>query len=173
MGKHSLEEFIKKENEGVVFAKITKSFKSNDLHGNYFPYEDYIGKIINSKVSPLFKQSTIEPINVAFGYFHYGDQLTIVNFKKLAEIINPKEFIAYDNFKSDRCYDVNSLYVEKVLSLDEISTIDLFRKYMLDDEFFNNIQISIKSLERWKCYKSVEYLNKCWTEKIGTREFPA
>lgn len=55
MGKHSLEEFIKKENEGVVFAKITKSFKSNDVHGNYFSYEDYIGKIINSKVNPLFK----------------------------------------------------------------------------------------------------------------------
>lgn len=93
--------FVNREKEGVIFAKITKAQKSDNVHGTYFPYEQYIGQVLDSSVNSDFIQSTIEPLDVAFGYFHYGNQITIVNFTKLAEVKSPLVFQQRKILKED------------------------------------------------------------------------
>lgn len=137
-----LEYFVNKEKEGVVFAKITKAQKSDNVHGTYFPYEQYIGQVLDSSVNSDFIQSTIEPLDVAFGYFHYGNQITIVNFTKLAEVKSPSDFSATENIKRG-CFDVNALWVEAVLSLNEKRTFDFLFSHIHEETIKDMSRLAI------------------------------
>lgn len=147
--------FVEKEKEGIIFAKITKSRDFNDVHGAYFNYNMYEGKLLNKDNSSLFVDSAIAPLDVAIGYFHYGDQLTIVDFTKLAEVLN-EPFIAYENMKKG-CYQVNALWIKKVMSLNERQTID----FIFDNVNINTIKnisnLAISHLEAKGCSEGALY----------------
>ena len=166
MNNYCLAEFVEKEKDGVIFAKISKSFNSNVVHGGYFPYEEYLGRVVNSTICPSLIEFTIEPLDKAFEYFHYGDQVTIVNFTKLAAEIEEETFSASDSSQKG-CYDVNNLYIEKVLSLNDVSTIDLFKEYMKED-FFEKAHSAEYHLRNWKCNQAADYLSSLLEEKKST-----
>ncbi len=164
MKQYNLDYFIKKEEQGTIFAKVSKSCKSNDSHGTDFPYHEYINDVINPSTVPGFVDSTIEPLEIAFGYFHYGDSITIVNFTELKKHISESSFEAWDGIKSN-CYQVNSLYVVDVKSLNDPETIDyLLRK--IDRHIINEqSQIAISSMRKWGCDVGADYLEKMLTDE--------
>lgn len=172
-----LEYFVNKEKEGVVFAKITKAQKSDNVHGTYFPYEQYIGQVLDSSVNSDFIQSTIEPLDVAFGYFHYGNQITIVNFTKLAEVKSPSDFSATENIKRG-CFDVNALWVEAVLSLNEKRTFDFLFSHIHEETIEDMSRLAIEHLKAGNCDVEAhcleEYIrNKKDTETQSVKGFQA
>jgi hypothetical protein len=156
MGRIDLDYFVNKEKEGVVFGKISKSKDFHDAYGEHFPYDKYVGQVVSKETVPNFKESTIEPLDIAFGYFHYGDQLTRVSFTKLAEMIDPNRFSA-DEASKPYCFNVSALYVTDVRSLDEPSTLDIFREYM-GEAIYDNLRIAISHLETRGCKRGAEYL---------------
>ena len=87
MRKNTLGSLVENEKKGTIYAKITKSHPYNTIHGGYFDYSLWIGKILDCKATKEFGDSdtTIETLETAIQYFHYGDQITIVSFEKLVD----------------------------------------------------------------------------------------
>lgn len=164
-----LEYFVNKEKEGIIFAKITKDQPSNDVHGTYFPYAKYIGQVLDSSVNSKFRQSTIEPLEVAFGYFHYGNQITIVNFSKLAEVKSSSDFSARES-SSGGCFDVNALWVEAVLSLNEKDTFDFLFSHIQEETIMNMGVLAMEHLESWKCEVGAQCLKEYINNKKSSKK---
>ena len=122
MSKYDLNYFVDEEKNGTIFAKISKSSSDVRGKGGYFPYQDYIGKVIKPD-----KKITILPIEMIGYFFHYGDNLTIFSFSRLSEVIKSSEFEAVDNVLNPGCFDINTAWVKKVKSLKDVDTI----KYLL------------------------------------------
>jgi len=124
MRDYDIDYFIEKEESGVIFAKITKRDNDNNIHGGYFCYFNWIGKVLDCNENHFeCGTTTIEPLEVALGYFHYGDQIAILSFTNLKKELNDIKFAGYDNGKKN-CYEVNAIYVQNVLPMNKKSTID-------------------------------------------------
>lgn len=137
MRNYNIEYFVEKEKTGVIFAKITKRSDDGNVHGGYFCYHDWIGKVLDCNEN-AFKNgtTTVESLEVALAYFHYGDQIAILSFSNLKKELNSIEFAGYDNGKQN-CYEVNAIYVQDVLPMNKKSTIDylmqnISKEYWMD-----------------------------------------
>lgn len=164
----SLEYFIEQEKEGVIFAKITKSKDVGNVHGTFYDYSKYVGKYIDKTVDPNFEQSTIEPIDVAYGYFHYGDQLTVINFTKILEWKNVNDFRATEGIKK-YCFDVNMVYIEEVMSLNEPATIDYLLSHVSKDVVENMSNCAISNLKNTGCNMGADYLRMQRDKMLGLK----
>lgn len=80
---------------------------------------------IGCKATKEFGDSdtTIETLETAIQYFHYGDQITIVSFEKLVDKV--QDFRVFPG--KGECLQVSHLYVLDVLELKEKSTEDYIR----------------------------------------------
>ena len=117
MRKNTLGSLVENEKKGTIYAKITKSHPYNTIHGGYFDYSLWIGKILDCKATKEFGDSdtTIETLETAIQYFHYGDQITIVSFEKLVDKV--QDFRVFPG--KGECLQVSHLYVLDVLELKE------------------------------------------------------
>lgn len=163
----SLEELINAEKDGIIFAKITKSKNREDLNGGYYDYCSKVGEILDCRQENIRSNgnfftdgtTTIEPLKIALGYFHYGDQITICNFTKLMR--SDIEFSIWQDSKP-RCYSVSHIYIEKVMDLKDKSTID----YIIantDKEYWNDVGINgyLYHLKRQGLEDIADYLEEC------------
>ncbi|MFR5319224.1 MAG: hypothetical protein ACLTGB_10710 [Blautia caecimuris] len=128
MRKNTLESLVENEKKGTIYAKITKSHPYNTIHGGYFDYSLWIGKILDCKATKEFGDSdtTIETLETAIQYFHYGDQITIVSFEKLVDKV--QDFRVFPG--KGECLQVSHLYVLDVLELKEKSTVDYIMEHI-------------------------------------------
>lgn len=128
MRKNTLESLVENEKKGTIYAKITKSHPYNTIHGGYFDYSLCIGKILDCKATKEFGDSdtTIETLETAIQYFHYGDQITIVSFEKLVDKV--QDFRVFPG--KGECLQVSHLYVLDVLELKEKSTVDYIMEHI-------------------------------------------
>ena len=119
---------MENEKKGTIYAKITKSHPYNTIHGGYFDYSWWIGKILDCKATKEFGDSdtTIETLETAIQYFHYGDQITIVSFEKLVDKV--QDFRVFPG--KGECLQVSHLYVLDVLELKEKSTVDYIMEHI-------------------------------------------
>ena len=104
-------------------------------------------------------------MDIAFGYFHYGNQITIVNFTKLAEVKSPSDFSATENLKRG-CFDVNALWVEAVLSLNEKGTFDFLFSHIHEETIMDMSRLAIGHLKAGNC----EVGAHCLEEYIRNRK---
>lgn len=128
MRKNTLGSLVENEKKGTIYAKITKSHPYNTIHGGYFDYSLWIGKILDCKATKEFGDSdtTIETLETAIQYFHYGDQITIVSFEKLVDKV--QDFRVFPG--KGECLQVSHLYVLDVLELKEKSTVDYIMEHI-------------------------------------------
>lgn len=128
MRKNTLGSLVENEKKGTIYAKITKSHPYNTIHGGYFDYRLWIGKILDCKATKEFGDSdtTIETLETAIQYFHYGDQITIVSFEKLVDKV--QDFRVFPG--KGECLQVSHLYVLDVLELKEKSTVDYIMEHI-------------------------------------------
>lgn len=128
MRKNTLGSLVENEKKGTIYAKITKSHPYNTIHGGYFDYSSWIGKILDCKATKEFGDSdtTIETLETAIQYFHYGDQITIVSFEKLVDKV--QDFRVFPG--KGECLQVSHLYVLDVLELKEKSTVDYIMEHI-------------------------------------------
>ena len=128
MRKNTLGSLVENEKKGTIYAKITKSHPYNTIHGDYFDYSLWIGKILDCKATKEFGDSdtTIETLETAIQYFHYGDQITIVSFEKLVDKV--QDFRVFPG--KGECLQVSHLYVLDVLELKEKSTVDYIMEHI-------------------------------------------
>lgn len=128
MRRNTLESLVENEKKGTIYAKITKSHPYNTIHGGYFDYSLWIGKILDCKATKEFGDSdtTIETLETAIQYFHYGDQITIVSFEKLVDKV--QDFRVFPG--KGECLQVSHLYVLDVLELKEKSTVDYIMEHI-------------------------------------------
>lgn len=70
--------------------------------------------------------TTIETLETAIQYFHYGDQITIVSFEKLVDKV--QDFRVFPG--KGECLQVSHLYVLDVLELKEKSTVDYIMEHI-------------------------------------------
>lgn len=128
MRKNTLGSLVENEKKGTIYAKITKSHPYNTIHGGYFYYSLWIGKILDCKATKEFGDSdtTIETLETAIQYFHYGDQITIVSFEKLVDKV--QDFRVFPG--KGECLQVSHLYVLDVLELKEKSTVDYIMEHI-------------------------------------------
>lgn len=121
-----------KENGTEQIEKVTeeewKLLKQYTIHGGYFDYSLWIGKILDCKATKEFGDSdtTIETLETAIQYFHYGDQITIVSFEKLVDKV--QDFRVFPG--KGECLQVSHLYVLDVLELKEKSTVDYIMEHI-------------------------------------------
>ena len=163
----SLVDLINAEKDGIIFAKISKSKDRKDLNGGYYDYRSKIGEILDCRQEKIKSNgrfftegtTTIEPIRVALGYFHYGDQITICNFTKLKGC--DIEFSICRDSKP-RCYSVSHVYIEKVMDLKDKSTIDYIMANT-DKEYWNDLGINgyLYHLRRQGLEDIADYLEEC------------
>ena len=128
MRKNTLGSLVENEKKGTIYAKITKSHPYNTIHEGYFDYSLWIGKILDCKATKEFGDSdtTIETLETAIQYFHYGDQITIVSFEKLVDKV--QDFRVFPG--KGECLQVSHLYVLDVLELKEKSTVDYIMEHI-------------------------------------------
>ena len=128
MRKNTLGSLVENEKKGTIYAKITKSHPYNTIHGGYFDYSLLIVKILDCKATKEFGDSdtTIETLETAIQYFHYGDQITIVSFEKLVDKV--QDFRVFPG--KGECLQVSHLYVLDVLELKEKSTVDYIMEHI-------------------------------------------
>ena len=128
MRKNTLGSLVENEKKGTIYAKITKSHPYNTIHGGYFDYSLWIGKILDCKATKEFGDSdtTIETLETAIQYFHYGDQITIVSFEKLVDKV--QDFRVFPG--KGECLHVSHHYVLDVLELKEKSTVDYIMEHI-------------------------------------------
>ena len=128
MRKNTLGSLVENEKKGTIYAKITKSHPYNTIHGGYFDYSLWIGKILDCKATKEFGDSdtTTETLETAIQYFHYGDQITIVSFEKLVDKV--QDFRVFPG--KGECLQVSHLYVLDVLELKEKSTVDYIMEHI-------------------------------------------
>ena len=128
MRKNTLGSLVENEKKGTIYAKITKSHPYNTIHGGYFDQSLWIGKILDCKATKEFGDSdtTIETLETAIQYFHYGDQITIVSFEKLVDKV--QDFRVFPG--KGECLQVSHLYVLDVLELKEKSTVDYIMEHI-------------------------------------------
>lgn len=128
MRKNTLGSLVENEKKETIYAKITKSHPYNTIHGGYFDYSLWIGKILDCKATKEFGDSdtTIETLETAIQYFHYGDQITIVSFEKLVDKV--QDFRVFPG--KGECLQVSHLYVLDVLELKEKSTVDYIMEHI-------------------------------------------
>lgn len=128
MRKNTLGSLVENEKKGTIYAKITKSHPYNTIHGGYFDHSLWIGKILDCKATKEFGDSdtTIETLETAIQYFHYGDQITIVSFEKLVDKV--QDFRVFPG--KGECLQVSHLYVLDVLELKEKSTVDYIMEHI-------------------------------------------
>lgn len=124
MGEDNLRHFVVEEQNGKVFAKISKSSSGVRGKGGFFPYQDYVGKVIQCKPR---EEITVLPIELTVNYFHYGDNLTIFSFSRLNEVRTSIDFKANQNVNNQGCFNVNTVWVKEVKNLRDVDTI----KYLL------------------------------------------
>lgn len=154
--EYDIQFFCTEENNGKIFAKIGKSSPSLSAKGGYYDFSEAIGKIANSNNVDGF---TLERLEDTINCFHYGDQLVIFSFNKLADNIKGHRFWAEDNYAYNGCYQVNPVYVEAVMSLGELSTID----YIFDNidisylKKYENASVAMDCLKRYGFNESAEY----------------
>ena len=163
----SLVDLINAEKDGIIFAKISKSKDRKDLNGGYYDYRSKIGEILDCRQEKIKSNgrfftegtTTIEPIRVALGYSHYGDQITICNFTKLKGC--DIEFSICRDSKP-RCYSVSHVYIEKVMDLKDKSTIDYIMANT-DKEYWNDLGINgyLYHLRRQGLEDIADYLEEC------------
>ncbi|MGN0687342.1 MAG: hypothetical protein ACI4KA_04460 [Oscillospiraceae bacterium] len=157
--EYDIHYFCNEENSGKIFAKIGKSSPEISAKGGYYNFSEAIGKIANSNNADGF---TLERLEDTINCFHYGDQLVIFSFNKLADNIKGHRFWAEDNYTYNGCYQVNPVYVEAVMSLGELSTID----YIFDNidnsylKKYENTSVAIGCLKRYGFNESAEYFLK-------------
>lgn len=125
-----LNDFIKEEDEGVIFCKIGKSSEKIWGKGGYFPYRDYIGKIINLSEGAI----TFERLDDVVKYLHYGDDLVIFSFTEGKDELPIEGY--QDNILNKKCYDTKSIYVKDVLSFCDAGTVDFIYERMKDKTNF-------------------------------------
>jgi hypothetical protein len=164
MASKDLAFFQNLEKEGTIFAKITKSRKL-DGNGAYFDYSQYIGKTLDASGHPGFGETTIEDLNTAIGYFHYGDQLTIVSFLKL-DPEKRSHFSGGENSKKN-CYDVNMVYVEDVKSINDPQTVDYIFLNADKRRILDVTTLMIGHIRRWECNEGADYWQKRYDEITG------
>lgn len=161
MRTYNIDYFLEKEKTGVIFGKISKNEKCNNILGANYSYKAKIGEVIKAKEQGAknnYLGFTIEPLELALLYLHYGNQLTIVNFTKLANKINPKEFNAFDGSKSG-CFEVNYLYIETVLDFKDVSTMKYMIDNVSDEIIINNSRNVISHLREQGNNEAADYLN--------------
>lgn len=157
MGKYDLNYFFGKEQKGTIFAKISKSSSGVRGKGGFFPYQDYVGKVIECK--PL-EEITVLPIELTVNYFHYGDNLTIFSFSRLNEVRPSIVFKAKeDDNKNKGCFKVNTVWVKEVKSLRDVDTI----KFLLSfSAIIENMKVignsAVSHLESRGFDESAQYL---------------
>lgn len=120
MGEYDLNYFVGKEQEGTIFAKISKSSSGVRGKGGFFPYQDYVGMVIQCKPP---EKITILPIELTVNYFHYGDNLTIFSLSRLNEVRPSIVFEASEDDNNIGCFNVNTVWVKEVKSLKDVDTI--------------------------------------------------
>lgn len=159
MEKYDINDLIEKENKGIIFGKISKSSKKVSGKGGYLPYEK--GSIVReTELTGL----TVEPLSIALGFCHYGDQLTIVSFTELAQKERVDDFLAFDNSGNKGCIQVPLLYVKDVLSLNDKSTIDLLRSHMTDEDFMATANRAKSHLIDFGCEEGASYIEELYKE---------
>ena len=124
MGEYDLNYFVRKEQKGTIFAKISKSSSGVRGKGGFFPYQDYVGKVIECK---SLEEITVLPIELTVNYFHYGDNLTIFSFSRLNEVRPNIVFEVKEDENNKGCFNVNTVWVKEVKNLRDVDTI----KYLL------------------------------------------
>lgn len=149
-------DFVKEEENGTIFAKISKSSQGVRGKGGFFPYHDYVGKVIKCK---HLDKITILPIELTVNYFHYGDNLTIFSFSRLNEVIQSIDFKANEDKDNQGCFNVNTVWVKEVKSLRDVDTI----KYLLSfPNFIKNMKVTgnsaVSHLESRGFDESAKYL---------------
>ncbi len=157
--EYDIHYFCNEENSGKIFAKIGKSSSKLAANGGYYNFSDVIGEIANTDDINGF---TLERLEDAINWFHYGDQLVIFNFNNLVNNMGEQQFWAQDNYTYNGCYQVNPVFVETVMSLGELSTID----YIFDNvdisylKNYENSSIAIDCLKRYGFNEAAEYFLK-------------
>ena len=159
MKEFDINYFIEKENEGVIFGKISKSSREVTGKGGFLSYEK--GKVFKGTDGSGL---TIEPLDVAFHFFHYGDQLTIVSFTELAKNVSVDVFLAVENSGNKGCIQVPAVYVKEVLSLNDKSTIDLFRNSMSEEDFMATANLAKDHRENHGCNEGAVYVGELYKE---------
>ena len=93
-----------------------------------------------------------------------------MNFTKLAEVKGPSDFSATENLKKG-CFDVNALWVEAVLSLNEKRTFDFLFSHIHEETIKDMSSLAIGHLKDWNCDVGAhcleEYLKIQKTKHIG------
>lgn len=128
----NLDDFLEEEKNGIIFCKIGKSSDKMWGKGGYFPYRDYIGKIINLSEGTI----TFERLDDVVKYLHYGDDLVIFSFSEAKDRLPTNGY--FDNGLNEKCYNTKCIYVKKVLSFEDASTVDYIYKNVRDRSNFNN-----------------------------------
>lgn len=150
----NLDDFIEEEKEGVIFCKIGKSSQKMLGKGGYFPYRDYIGKIINLSDGDI----TFERLDDVVKYLHYGDDLVVFSFLEGKNKLPQEGYV--DNILNKGCYNTKSIYVKYVLSFNNADTVNFIYNNLKDkSNFFNHANIAkfhlrdrglLDSAQRWE-----------------------
>lgn len=135
-------EFIKKQQEGQVFCKISKSPGCSGK-GSNIDYEKFKGVIYEE----LRGDMTFEPLEIVLGYLHYGDRITIIEFNEedIEELKDAK--ITVNHMGNAGCYDTTKYKVGLSLSLVEAKTYDfIFENIMNIKLFKDTLRCSYKNI---------------------------
>ncbi|SEU28827.1 hypothetical protein SAMN05443270_4624 [Lacrimispora sphenoides] len=150
----TLDDLIKEEHNGAIFCKIGKSSINMWGKGGYFPYRDYIGKVVILEEGSI----TFESLEEVVKYLHYGDDLVIFNFMKGKDLLPEDGY--RDNGMNKGCYNTKSIYVDNVLSFCDPNTVDfIYSNIRNKNEFYEYCGLATSHLEdrnlidaakRWK-----------------------
>lgn len=142
-------EFIKKQQEGQVFCKISKSPGCSGK-GSNIDYEKLRGVIYEE----LRGDMTFETLEIVLSYLHYGDRITIIEFneKDMEELKDAK--ITVNHMGNAGCYDTTKYKVGVSLSLLEAKTYDFIFENIINVKLFKDtLRCSYKNI----IYKLEEY----------------
>lgn len=148
------------EKSGVVFAKIGKSPECTIGKGDHYPY-----KIGLTPFNPR-NSFTFEPINIAYNYIHYGDELIIFSFTEMLahhkQEINDILAIS-ENDANKGCFQANMLYTTEIVPLNSERAIDLIVPHLSEKD----VESILARFYEKEYYETTRYL-----EKLLRKRFP-
>ncbi|MCQ2017135.1 hypothetical protein [Clostridium butyricum] len=126
-------EFIKKQQEGQVFCKISKSPGCSGK-GSNIDYEKIKGVIYEE----LRGDMTFEPLEIVLGYLHYGNRITIIEFNEedIEELKDAR--ITVNHMGNAGCYDTTKYKVGVSLSVVEAKTYDFIFENIKNVKLFKD-----------------------------------
>lgn len=154
--------FCNLENCGIVFSKIGKSEECNYSKGEKYPYK--LG-LTPYKPSNSF---TFEPINIAYKYIHYGDNLVVLSFSQMweqcrNETLDILSISENSNYKG--CFQANMLFVTEIVSLNSERAIDIMIPHLSEKDIE-------PILANYYNKGEIYYKTTCYLEKQLRNRFP-